>query len=200
VVIYGDVCEDEGGRDVVRLGFDGGDDYLWLYSVETGTMDADKLWFEADMDWEYMDMSFADCYYILAALGEAPITVSRGTKWSFEKVPSVKFVKYREDGETWYGLTGFEDDSKPNVCGLNLSYMAKTGMFKGSYYIYLTDWECVDEREKPKLKKLKVSVTGIVNAYGEGDGCATLKYNHEIYSWPVYIYPSEEEECPQCGY
>jgi hypothetical protein len=78
-----------------------------------------------------------------------------------------------------YELVGL-GDSNPNKSKLKLSYAHKTGLFKGSFYVYTTTgYNYINnggtrEVGKPKLTKMSVKVVGIVMA-GRGFGMATLK-------------------------
>lgn len=193
LAIGGEVYEDERGRNAFEFWFEGSSDggYV-IYSADVGgAFDTDLLTCYADMG--CVDFDFGDCWYIIATLEEAPIYVSRGTKWSFDKVPTLKYVRYHEDGDVWYELDGLDDEDKTNVSGLKLTYTSKTGVFKGSYYLYLSNEECQDYGSKPTLKKIKVTVSGIV-VDGYGIGSASAKFGSENYSWPIYI----EGGCPDC--
>jgi len=200
VAISGETYEDERGKMVTELYFEGCNEDFGVYSAQVGgAFEADTLVCTAGELWESVD--FGECWYAVAALDAEPIHVTRGTKWSFDKSPTLKYVRHREDGDTWYELEGF-DERKPNVCGLKLSYTANTGVFKGSYYIYLSNAECLEDGKKPTLKKLKATVSGIV-VEGTGRGAASVKIGRETWSWPIYIEPcedweEEEEDDPGC--
>ena len=101
---------------------------------------------------------------------EVPITVFNGTKWKFEKAPSIKYKKFNEDGYIFYDLIGLDDETKPNVSGMKLSYTAKTGMFKGTFKIYAVN----EEGMMPKVKKFNANIIGFM-INGEGIGIATCK-------------------------
>ena len=101
---------------------------------------------------------------------EVALTVTGGKKLDAGKVPSVKLARFREDGETWYELSGIYDEAKPNVSGLKISYTPNTGMFKGSFKVYAVN----EEGATPKLKKFTVNVTGVV-VDGVGFGQAVMK-------------------------
>ena len=108
---------------------------------------------------------------------DEPVYVAGGTKWSFDKVPSLKYAKDRTTGT--YNLIGLDDPTKPNVSGLKLSYTAKTGQFKGTFKLYATT-----DGAKPKLKKFTVNVIGFV-VDGVGYGEATLK--KPFAAWSVRV-------------
>ena len=142
-----------------------------LYAVELGdvqlggSFDTDELSFSAEID-----MEFGDAWEMIVEppSGE-PVYVRNGTKFSFNKAPSVKYKKYREDGETWYELVGLDDDVKTNVNALKLSYKSSTGAFSGSFKVYLSNESSIEDGKSPKLKTVTLKVSGIVvNGVGVG--------------------------------
>jgi len=141
----------------------------FLYDAKLGgAFETDMLYFSAECDADFGEgqepiIDFPD--------GE-PIYVKNGVKFGFDSAPSIKYKKVREDGETWYELVGLDDDDRTNYSDLKLTYTAKTGLFKGSFKIYLTNECCIDG--KPKLKTVTAKVNGIV-IDGEGYGAATFK-------------------------
>ena len=86
--------------------------------------------------------------------------VASQSRWSLPKSNSVKFSK--EDG--WFTPDG-KDYGNP--AGLKLTYTAKTGLFKGSFKIFV-------EPSPGKSKKYTATVTGAV-VDGVGYGTATVK-------------------------
>ena len=112
--------------------------------------------------------------------------VSGGKKIDFGKAASVKYAKVKEGNVTRYVLDGLNDEKKPNVSGLKLTYTPKTGMFKGSFKIYASNEESVAPGKKPTLKTYTVNVTGFI-VDGAGVGQATLK--NPAASWPVILDP-----------
>jgi len=96
----------------------------------------------------------------------------------------VKYKKFKEDGETWYELTGLDDETKTNVSGLKISFKAKKGTFSGSFYIYASN-EASTEK-KPKLKKYTVKFSGRIAGSG-GSGTGTVKIGKIKYTIPVTI-------------
>lgn len=99
-----------------------------------------------------------------------------GAKWQLDKAAKVKYAKM-EDGTL--KLVIDTAGGKENVSGLKLTYAPKTGSFKGSFTFYAD----AGTADKPKLKKFKAAVTGVV-ADGVGSGLAEVK---KIDSWPVTI-------------
>jgi len=111
------------------------------------------------------------------------IVTSNSKTWNCGKAPSIKYKKYKEDGSTWYELTGFDDPDKTNYSGLKLKYNPKNGTFSGSFTVYATN-EGTKEKGKPSLKKYKFTVSGkISGSTGTGVAvCKKLKAN-----WPITI-------------
>ena len=88
-----------------------------------------------------------------------------GTRWQFAKTAAVKWVKDRSTGESV--LVADSD----NPSSLKLSYVAKTGVFKGSFKAYALETVAGG---KKNLKKYTVNVIGIV-ADGIGQGEASCR-------------------------
>ena len=149
-----------------------------------GAIDAEELSFSVDVD-EYPD--FGDGWEPVVDMPDGePVYVKNGTKFSFNRTPSLKYVRYREDGESWYELVGLDDEGKTNVSGLKLTYTQKTGVFKGSFKVYATNEAIVGDGKKPKLKKYTAKVSGCF-VDGVGYGSAVLKVGKRQYSYPVVI-------------
>ena len=110
--------------------------------------------------------------------------VAGGKKIDFGKAASVKYAKVKEGKTTRYVLSGLDDEKKPNVPALKLTYTPKTGVFKGSFKIYATNEASVAPGKKPTLKTYTVNVTGFFVG-GAGGGQATLK--KPAASWPVTL-------------
>lgn len=91
-----------------------------------------------------------------------------GARWSFAKAATVKWVKDRETKA--YGLVVDDTKGKTNLSGLKLTYVAKKGIFKGSFKAYALE----EKNGKTKLKKYTVSVIGLV-VDGKGVGEASCK-------------------------
>ena len=85
------------------------------------------------------------------------VAVSSG-KWKLPRPDTVRFVK----GE---GYEVVKDNGNPS--GLKLSYVSKTGLFKGSFKLF-------GETDAGKSKKRTVTVSGAV-VNGVGYGCACIK-------------------------
>jgi len=148
-----------------------------------GALESDELSFSVSVD-EYPDLGDGWDLVVDMPDGE-PVYVKNGTKFSFDKTPAIKYVRYREDGDTWYELVGFDDESKTNYSGLKLTYTQKTGAFKGSFKVYATN-EAIVGNGKPKLKKYTAKVTGCF-VDGVGYGSAVLKVGKRQYTYPVVI-------------
>ena len=110
-----------------------------------------------------------------------PVTCSANGTWSCRRAASVSYkgVKDELTGVKTWTLTGLDNPQAPNLSGLRLASSAKKSTFKGSFRLYYD----VGTAERPKLKKAKVSVAGIVVG-GEGRGTATLK---GVGGWPVMV-------------
>ena len=78
--------------------------------------------------------------------------VSGGKKIDFGKAASVKYAKVKEGKTTRYVLSGLNDEKKPNVPALKLTYTPKTGVFKGSFKIYATN-EASISRSTPRTRR-----------------------------------------------
>lgn len=93
-----------------------------------------------------------------------------GKKWVFAKVAGIKYAKNRDTQQMELVVDTGKDGSKTNLCGVKLSVDAKTGVFRGSFTVYLES----GTPENPKLKRQKFKVTGIVVG-GTGSGRASYK-------------------------
>lgn len=154
-----------------------------VYAIELGevkiggSLDTEELSFSADVG----DAEPPDGYdFIVDAPSGEPVYVKKGTKFSFDKAPSIKYKKFREDGETWYELVGLDDENKTNVTRLKLSYKATTGAFTGSFKMYYSNEYYVDEGKSPKLKSVTVKVSGII-INGTGYGRTSVKIGGMTY-------------------
>ena len=96
--------------------------------------------------------------------GNVELVVTGGKKLDAGKAASIKYKKFKEDGDSWYELVGLDDEAKPNLSGLKLSYTPKTGVLKGSFKVYATN----EEGKAPKVKKVTASIAGFVVDFGEG--------------------------------
>lgn len=104
-------------------------------------------------------------------------------RWTLPKAAKVKYAKVKGATPAAYELVIDEGRNGANVnrSGLKLSYAAKTGLFKGSFTLYAD----AGTEAKPKLKKYKASVVGMV-VDGVGYGQAACK--KPAMSWPVEIW------------
>ena len=138
------------------------------------------------------DLEAPEDYDILAELlpdGE-PIRVNSKGKWTTDASPSIKYKKYKEDGDTWYELVGTDDENKTNYSALKLSFNSKKGTFSGSFKIYATNEGSTEK--KPKLKTYKAKVNGRISGSG-GSGTATVKIGKVKYSLPITIETVDED-------
>ena len=119
---------------------------------------------------------------------ETAVTVSKnGSKIVVPgKAPKVKYNRIKEDGEVYYEPS-WEDGDWDNPAGLKLTYKPKTGVLSGSFKVYATNADYIDENKAPKVKAFTAKISGIV-IDGQGMGSATLKVGKKTYSFPVYLY------------
>ena len=108
--------------------------------------------------------------------------VSSNGRWQFAKAAKVKYAKVKGSSPVAWELVIDEgrDGLAVNRSGLKLTYAAKTGTFKGGFTLYAD----VGTEAKPKLKKYKATVTGVV-VDGVGYGQAVLK--NPAMSWPIEV-------------
>ena len=142
----------------------------------------DKLSMSFSVDVYMTDLDEGWSLLEAALPNSVPLTVVNGTRWSFDKAPTLKYAKNRETGK--YELVGLGDETKPNVSGLKLTYTPKTGQFKGSFKLYATNEAITPEGRSPRLKKFTVNVIGFV-VDGVGYGWATLKRPN--FTWSVRV-------------
>ena len=103
-----------------------------------------------------------------------------GGKWKFAKAATVKWTKSRETGE--FVRVVDVSRNKTNRSSLKINYVAKTGIFKGSFKAYVLE----DARNgKKRLKKYSVNVAGFV-LDGVGIGKATGRQSAGG-PWPVTV-------------
>ena len=88
-----------------------------------------------------------------------------GAKWVFAKAAGVKYAKSKATEQKELLVDLGKDGSRTNLCGLKLSVNAKTGVFKGTFTVYAE----AGTSERPRLKKLRFKVSGVVvNGAGFG--------------------------------
>lgn len=120
-------------------------------------------------DWEGAGLSFA----------------ANGRKWDFGKKPMLKYKLV--NGE--YQLVGMSAD-KPNLTGAKISYNPKTGLFKGSFYLYTDPVVCVyrpaTTKKTLKLKKYKIAIVGAWDA-GAGLGAGVAFSKKPAATWPLWV-------------
>lgn len=122
------------------------------------------------------------------------IHIKNHKQFTFDKAPSISYKRYNEDGDTWYELSGLDDENKTNYSALKLNYKVKTGAVSGSFKIYATNEGAVDDGKKPKIKKYTAKVNAVLLGGGYyGVGKASVKIGRETYVWPVNISTDEDE-------
>ena len=87
--------------------------------------------------------------------------IPKGGKWSFAKAAGVKYAK---DKKTTVPSLVVDTKKGTNLSAMKLTYVPKTGIFKGAFKIYAI--------QGGKLKKFTVKVIGVV-VDGKGWGSAT---------------------------
>lgn len=102
--------------------------------------------------------------------------LAKGGKWAFNKAASVKLSKDKTQA-VWDTSKG-----RTNLSAMKLSYMPKTGIFKGSFKVYAL---ASTSGGKKKMKKYTATVTGVV-VDGRGYGQATIK-KPAGGPWPVSV-------------
>lgn len=137
------------------------------FSVENGEYDLNEKY-------DLIDETIPDSYEI----------VTTAKKWNYGKTPSIKYKKFKEDGEKWYELVGLDDEKKTNLSSLKITFNAKKNTFKGSFKVYATNEGSIDSGKKPSLKKYSFTVTGYVSG-GKCVGTATCKKLKAV--WPITV-------------
>lgn len=150
---------------------DDDDGETFVHGLHTFSVDADD--YETPEDYDL----------ILETIPDLEIVTSNAKSWNCGKAPSIKYKKFKEDGETWYELIGLDDENKTNISGLKLKYNSKKATFTGSFKVYATNEGSI-EKGKPKLKKYSFSVSGRISG-GTATGTATCKKLKA--SWDVTI-------------
>ena len=146
-----------------------------------GSLEKSEMTFNVDMD---AVPDFGNNGELLeAALPiDVPAHVVGGKRWTFDMAAMPKYTKNRESGV--FELTGLDNAAKPNLSGLRLTYAANTGIFKGSFRLYVSNAATTPEGRSPRLKRYTLSVVGFV-IDGVGHGWATLK--NPSAAWPVWV-------------
>lgn len=163
-----------------------GNGYEIWESYTGGYIQESNLYFSAYADeWELPE----DYDLITDPPQDVPFYVQNGKKFTFDKAPSVSYKRFRDGSDTWYELVGLDDEDKPNVNALKLSYKPKDGSFSGSFKLYASNEGVVDEGKKPKIVKYTAKVKGVImDFYGWGAGQASVKIGKQTFTWPVEIH------------
>ena len=117
-------------------------------------------------------------------------------KWTVKKPVVARIVRYRpgaavplccstRDSAYYYLNVACNCNSAPNLSSLKLNYAPKTGLFKGTFMIYATNEDPYGSMKRPKLKKYRATVSGVV-VNGVGFGQASVK-KPSAGPWPVLI-------------
>ena len=171
-----DLYNGEDGYEVVGEGDD--------YSVESGVdivlgglLENEEMTFAAEFDELEPENDNFDFLYDMPS---ATATVKAGKTLNFGAAPKITYKKFREDGETWYELTEFDEDRYPNVNAVKLSYKPTTGVFSGSFKIYASNESAVDYGKKPTIKTYTAKFSGYV-VNGVGVGTVSVKVGKKTY-------------------
>lgn len=172
-----DIVNGEDGFEV----YGEGDDYYVEEGdvVLGGLLESEDMTFSASF--EEIEPEKESFDFILDPSVFATAVVKKGKTLSFGSAPSIKYKKFREDGETWYELAEYDMERYPNENGVKISYKYKTGAFSGSFKIYASNESSVDEGKKPTIKKYTAKFSGCV-VNGEGLGTVTVKIGKKTYT------------------
>lgn len=96
------------------------------------------------------------------------VVITTGTRWGLPVAGNVKLDRESEEY--------VDAKNSSNAAGLKLTYVAKTGAFKGSFKLYTVDGS-------GRLKKITAKVSGVMVGR-QGYGTATVR---GVGSWPVAI-------------
>lgn len=144
-----------------------------------GTLENKEMFFSADFG--ELEPEKDTYEFIVDPPMYAQAEVKRGKTLSFGSTPSIKYKKYKEDGETWYDLAEWDEERYPNTNGIKLTYKTATGAFSGSFKIYASNESDVDFGKKPTLKKYTAKFSGYV-VDGVGVGTVSVKIGRKTYS------------------
>ena len=107
---------------------------------------------------------------------EGEPVVLNGLRWTFGKAANVRYVRNKDQAYT------LQVNGTTNLSGLKCSYTDKTGLFKGSFKIYVL---VPASNGKQKLKKYTAKVAGVV-VDGAGYGQASVQ-RPASGPWPVIV-------------
>ena len=173
-----DVINGESGFEV-----EGANDsyYVEMGDIEIGgTLETEEMMFSVEFD-DTLEPENETFDFIVDAPIGAVAEVKRGKTFSFGKSPTIKYKKFKEDGETWYELAEYDEDSYPNLNAVKLTYKATTGAFSGSFKIYASNEADIDYGKKPTLKKYTAKFSGYV-VNGAGVGTVSVKIGRKTYT------------------
>ena len=168
------------GEDGYEI-FGQGDDY----SVESGEdivlgglLENEEMSFSVDVEAE---LENDDYDFLVDFPMGAFAEVKKGKTLSFGSAPKISYTKFREDGETWYELTEYDEERYPNVNAIKLTYKPATGAFSGSFKVYASNEFAVDDGKKPTLKTYTAKFSGYV-VNGAGVGTVSVKIGRKTYT------------------
>lgn len=197
------------GPLTLGAGGEEGEFYFWIgndaeddgdYFVEEcaigGSLENGEGYFSVDVEdgleapdgYDFIEDLLPDETMVVVSKNGAKLTVPG-------RVPKVKYNKFKEDGDVYYEPS-WEDGEWDNPAGLKLAYNPKTGVISGSFKVYATDADYIDDNRVPKVKSYTAKLLGIV-IEGSGIGSATVKIGKTTYSMPFYFSPSDAL-CASC--
>jgi len=144
-----------------------------------GTLETEEMMFSVEFDELVPEKETYD--FIVEAPMGAVAEVKRGKTFSFGKSPTIKYKRFREDGDTWYELAEYDEERYSNVNAVKLTYKTTTGAFSGSFRIYASNELSVGEGKKPTLKKYTAKFSGYV-VNGVGVGTVSVKIGRTTYT------------------
>ena len=154
--------------------------YVEMGDIEIGgTLETEEMMFSVEFDELVPEKETYD--FIVDAPMGAVAEVKRGKTFSFGKSPTVKYKKFKEDGDTWYELAEYDEDRYPNLNAIKLTYKTTTGAFSGSFKIYASNQADIDYGKKPTLKKYTAKFSGYV-VNGVGVGTVSVKIGRTTYT------------------
>lgn len=110
----------------------------------------------------------------------ASAIITNGFKLDFGAAPKLKYNRYNNGGERWYGLVEYDRVRYPNINSVKITYKSATGAFTGSFNIYASNEFSVDGGRKPTIKTYKAKVRGFVVG-GDGVGKVSVKVGKKTY-------------------
>lgn len=177
-----DIINTESGFEVIG---EGDSYYVEMGNIVIGgLLEGEQMSF--DVEFDDIEPERDDYEFIFDFPMGAMAEVKKGKSFSFGKAPSIKYKKFKEDGDTWYELAEYDEERYPNTHAIKLSYKPATGAFSGSFKVYVSN-ECCMEGKKPTIKKYTAKFSGYV-VDGEGFGTVSVKIGKKTYKGTCLLY------------